>query len=493
MDNSTSTTPGLQAETLDDLNAELAATVNDDSPDAEPADVDNDKMHVHYHTTDLGNGQRLAKRHRTDLRYSHPWKKWLIWDRKRWKLDDVGGIASRAKATVRGIYTEAAKCEDDGIRKALVEHARKSEKRASIAAMIDMARSEAGIPILPDLLDKNPWLLNCKNGTIDLQTGELQKHSQADYITKICPTAFHPKAGCPRWLKFLDQIFAGDEDLIRFLQRLAGYCLTGSTADHILPVFWGKGSNGKSTFIGALMDVMGPDFAMKAPRDMLMIRRGEHHPTELTDLFGKRFVAAVETAEGQRLDEALIKELTGGDPIRARRMKEDYWQFAPTHKLLLCTNHAPDIRDTTHSTWRRVKLVPFNVVIVDAEQDRDLPRKLKAEVAGILAWAVEGCLAWQDGGLAEPEAVKLATSAYRSEQDLIGVFLADCCTVETAAAIRSKDLYEAYQKWGEETGEKPVGTRRFGRTMTERGFDRFKNNGTWYRGLDIVAGGDLAQ
>ena len=482
---------------LDEINADLAtaAETDDDyapegnhrphTPEDEGEPATAEASTPRYKATDMGNARRLAARHGKDLRYCWPWKKWLAWDRHRWKLDDTGASAARAKATVRSIYAEAAAAEEDSVRAAIAKWAKQSEKRERLSAMIDLARSEPGIPILPPELDSDPWLLNCKNGTLDLQTGTLREHSPRDYITKLCPTAYHPKAPCPTWLEFLARIFAGDTNLIEFVKRLSGYCLTGSTADHILPVLWGVGSNGKSTFIGGVMDMMGADYAMKAPRNMLMARHGEHHPTELCDLHGKRFVAAVETAEGQRLDESLVKELTGGDPIRARRMREDHWQFNPTHKLILATNHRPEIRDTTHSTWRRVKLLPFTVVIPDEEQDHGLPSKLQAERTGILAWAVEGCLDWQRAGLAEPEAVKLATIEYRSEQDLIGAFLDECCQTGPNERERAGTLYRVYRNWCDQHGEKTVNQTRFGKALSERGFEREKAGVYWYLGVAL--------
>lgn len=438
-----------------------------------------------YNLTDLGNGERLARLHGRDLRYCWPWAKWLVWDGQRWRIDDTGGVASRAKATVRNIYTEAAQCTDDDERKALGEWARASERRERISAMIDLTRSEDGIPVLPQALDCDPWLFNCPNGTLDLRAGELREHSQHDYITKLCPTEYRPDATCPTWEACLDRLFAGDTEIIGFLQRLFGYCLSGSTEIHVLPICWGVGSNGKSTVIGAAMDVMGPDYSMKAPHQMLMTRRGEHHPTELADLFGKRLVASVETAVDGRLNEALVKDLTGGDRQRARRMREDHWEFTPTHKLILATNHRPEIQDSTHSTWRRVKLVPFQVVIPDGEQDHALPGKLKAEAPGILAWMVEGCKAWLQGGLAEPEAVRVATSEYRAAEDHMSGFLQECCTEQVGATVRSRTLFDCYKRYCEETGEQPTSQRKFGQALTERGFDRFTSNGTWYKGVDL--------
>ncbi|NQT17366.1 MAG: ATPase [Planctomycetes bacterium] len=435
--------------------------------------------------TDVGNGERLAKLHGSNLRFCWPWGKWFVWDGRRWRVDDTGAVAKCAKETARAILIEAAGCADDAQREALVKWAGASEKRERLSAMVDLARSEPGIPILPDQLDRDPWALNCPNGTLDPRTGELRKHAQADYITKVCPTDYLPDATCPTWEAFLDQIFAGDTEIIRFLQRLFGYCSTGSTEIHILPIFWGAGSNGKSTAVGAVMDVLGTDYAMRVPHQMLMVRRGEHHPTETADLAGKRLAASVETAADGRLNEALIKDLTGGDRQRARRMREDFWEFTPTHKLILATNHRPEIQDTTHSTWRRVKLVPFEVVIPDEEQDHALPAKLRAEAPGILAWMVAGCKAWREGGLAEPEAVQIATGEYRAAEDQIAGFLLECCVERVAATVRASTLFDCYKRYCVETGEQPISQRKFGQALTERGVDRFTSNGTWYRGVDL--------
>jgi putative DNA primase/helicase len=226
--------------------------------------------------------------------------------------------------------------------------------------MLDLARSEPGIPILPDQMDTHPWLLNCANGTLDLKRGNLREHQQEDYLTKLCPFEFHPEAKAPTWEKFLMQILVR-ESLIRFVQKLMGYSLTGDVSEHILAIFWGVGANGKSTLINAILTVLGEDYAIKANRDLFMARKQDNHPAQLARLFGKRLVVALETHEGARLDEGLVKELTGGDPICARRMREDPWQFVPTHKAILVTNHKPEIRGTDEGIWRRQRLVPFTV------------------------------------------------------------------------------------------------------------------------------------
>ena len=205
--------------------------------------------------------------------------------------------------------------------------------------------------------------MNCANGTLDLRTGKLRQHDQADYIAKVCPVAFDASATCPTWRKFLAEIFNGSEALVEYSQRLVGYWLTGLTTEHVLPVAWGSGANGKSTWINALFDVMGADYSGKANRDLLLAIKGDRHPTALAGLHGKRFVVCTETSEGARLDEALVKEMTGGDAITARRMREDFWTFAPTHKIALVTNHKPTVRGTDHAIWRRLRLIPFTVTL----------------------------------------------------------------------------------------------------------------------------------
>ena len=218
----------------------------------------------------------------------------------------------------------------------------KSEMAPRVNAMLDLARSEEGIPVLPEDLDHDPWLLNCMNGTLDLLTGQLREHRREDLITKLCPTAFDQKAECPRWLQFLDEIFE-DKDLPDYIYRLLGYCLTGDTSEHILAVFHGNGANGKSVLVNTVLAVLGEDYAMTAMPDLLLARRGEHHPTEIATLFGKRLLVCHETGAGRRLNEALVKWLTGGDKLQARRMREDFWEFHPTHKAILVTNYKPEV------------------------------------------------------------------------------------------------------------------------------------------------------
>jgi len=326
--------------------------------------------------------------------------------------------------------------------KAMYSHAKYSNSASGIHNMIALARSESAI--WPVELDANPWLLNIENGILDLRTGELRDHCREDYITKLAPVAFDPAATCPLWEQFLLKIFSGNAALIGYLQRLVGYALTGDTSEHILPFLYGTGANGKSTVCETLLKLLGPDYSMKAAPDLLIAKRGESHPTDRADLFGKRFVACVETEEGRRLAEALVKELTGGDRVRARRMREDFWEFAPTHHVWLAGNHRPAIVGTDNGIWRRVKLIPFDVVIPDAQQDKKMPAKLAAELPGILNWALTGCLDWQCKGMQEPEIVRGATREYAAEQDDVGQFLDEHCEMGAQFVTAGGELFAAF-------------------------------------------------
>ena len=279
--------------------------------------------------TDTGLAERFADRHGENVRYCHPWKKWLVWDGRRWAPDDDGRLQQLTKATARSILEEATAETDKDRFGDLLKFAATAESAHRRKAMLLLAQSEPPIPVLPDSLDTDAWLLNVDNGTIDLRTGKLRPHDQGDLITKLCPTPYRPDAEAPRWEQFLAEVLAGSNRLVEFIQRLAGYCLTGSVRDHVLPIFHGPGSNGKSTLLNALKGTMGNDYTAEAPHDLLMRTHGEQHPTQLATLFGKRLVVAMETEANRKMAESLVKQLTGGDTVACRRMKEDWWEFTP--------------------------------------------------------------------------------------------------------------------------------------------------------------------
>lgn len=453
------------------------------APEYKPTAGDNTNTPIcRFSLSDLGNGQRLAALHGRDLRFCHAWDKWFIWDGCRWAPDETGEIDRRAKDTVRSIYGEAATAISKNDREALAAHALRSESEGKRRAMIASAKSETGIPIRPDDFDRDPWLLNVQNGTLDLRTGELRPHRREDLITKLAPVKYDPEAECPVWWAFLERIFAGNFQLIDFVQRSVGYSLTGSTREQCLFFLYGLGANGKSTLLEVFHTLMG-DYATRTPTDTFLTRKNSTIPNDLAGLRGARLVTAVEVEHGRRLAEVIIKETTGGDRITARFLHSEFFTFKPQFKIFLAANHKPVIRGTDYAIWRRIHLIPFNVQIPPAEQDPDLPEKLKAELPGILNWALEGCLLWQDKRLWPPEEVRAATQKYREEMDVLADFLAERCIVGPGEKCKAGELYQAYKDWAEHTGEsRPLSLKAFGLLLEERGFTAKKGTaGVIYR------------
>jgi putative DNA primase/helicase len=422
-----------------------------------------------YYRTDYGNGQRFVDQHGELVRYVGKWRKWLVWDGARWKVDDGGLVTRLAHQTALKIFDEVKHAADTEEQKEIVQWAFKSQSKDRINAMI--ASAAPYMVVDHTELDKDPWLLNCENGTLDLRTGELRDPRPEDLITKLAPVSFDPYAPARTFEAFLERVLPNGA-LRKFVQRVLGYAITGDTSEHILPFLYGTGANGKTTLVNAVLNVLG-DYGQQAAPDLLLSKRGSH-PTELADLFKARFVPSVEVEDGRRFAESLLKQLTGGDRIKARRMHEDFWEFEPTHKVFLAANHKPVVRGSDHGIWRRIKLIPFEVRVPESEQDKKLPEKLSAEASGILAWLVRGCLDWQENGLGEPDEVIAATDAYRSEMDVLAAFIDDRCVVAPNAEATAKDLWGAWKSWADEAGEH-VGTQKaFGGRLTERGFESFK-------------------
>ncbi len=413
-----------------------------------------------FHHTDTGNAERLVHEHGARFRYVSQWGKWLAWDGQRWALDGAEALVHQAaKETIRGMYDDAATLEDDDRRKSLATHARACEARSRRDAMVALARTEPGVGVGHEALDADPWLLNVLNGTIDLRTGELRPHDAADMLTKIAPVAYDPAATCPSWERFVHEVLAGDTETIEYVQRAVGYTLTGETREHCLFFLHGGGANGKSTFVGTLFAMLG-DYAKACPPDLLLTTRGGEHPTAIANLLGARLATCQEPEENRSWNDARLKELTGGDRIAARRMREDFWDFTPTHKFWISSNPEPVVRGTDDGIWRRLRKVPFTVSFKGRE-DRTLPERLRAELPGILAWAVRGCLAWQRSGLGESSTVRTATERYRAEQDTFGQFIAERCTIGTEHRITRQELRVTYEEWCRGAGETPLKAKGF--------------------------------
>lgn len=421
------------------------------------------QLQQRHNLTDTGNAKRLVAQYGAELRYCFPWRKWLVWNDTHWGEDRTGQLMRRAKATVQTIYGEAATIVDDDKRKKVVGHAIRSEGAKYLRAAIDLSKDE--VPVLPEMLDRDPWLLNVQNGTLDLQTGELMAHDPKRLMTKIAPVRYDRDAPCSLWLSFLDRIMDGNYSLIEFLQRAIGYSLTGNTREQCLFVAWGGGDNGKTTLQQALTALLG-DYGQTTPIGTLTARRqGNAASGDLARLRGARYVTASEADEGVCFAESTVKLLTGGDTIAARFLYSDVFEFLPQFKLWISTNHKPVIKGTDHAIWRRIRLIPFTVAIPEAEQDKDLVTKLQAELPGILSWAVQGCLDWQEKGLDVPTEVKDATKEYRAEMDTVGLFLAENCAEDDDAKVGKGKLYVAFDQWG---GDKTK--REFSKAMQEKGF-----------------------
>lgn len=451
----------------------------------------------HEPLTDVGNARVLARIAEGKIKHSAFWG-WLAWDGKRWAMEDAEKRVQemqkdvlehrldRVRKSIEKVNAAMLGSVKDGTfvgeKAAHLERKRKDllgcvntiykhQDNNRIRGAREQASSDVKLSCDYRRFDQHPYLLNCANCTLDLVNGATYEHNQLDMITQICPTEYEEGALCPMWEQFLVDVLP-DDGVRSFVQMFLGSCLTGDVSAQVLPVLWGNGANGKSTFVQTVLYVMGQDYTMKAKRDLLMQKRNTEHPTSIARLRAKRFVACVETSEDGRLDEVLIKELTGGDTIAARRMREDEWEFEPTHKSVLATNHKPEVRGTDDGIWRRLPLVPFTRQFLAADADPGLKEKLATEAKGILRWMVDGCRVWiaNNCRFSLPEAVKTATADYRAEQDRVGLFLMSCCEFDAEFTVPVAKLMEAYTVWCIANKHQQLNGQKFGRALNERGY-----------------------
>ncbi len=474
------------------LNDLLGAPEWEPPGDDPPSTPGRDRPPRGFNLTDLGNAERLVARHGENIRYCHALGKWFCWGGRRWADDRTGRVCYMGRETVRQIGGAAPTLEDADERKALLKWAISSEAKARIDAMIGLAEAEAGIPVAPEELDADPWKLNCLNGTVDLRTGALHPHRREDLITRLAPVEYDPDARSEVWERHLEDATGGDAQLAGFLQRAAGYSLTGDVSEEVLFFVHGPAAAGKSTFLEALKAALG-DYATTADFEAFLARRevgGARN--DIARLAGARLVASIEVDEGKRLAEGLIKMLTGGDTITARFLYKEAFEFLPTFKLWLAANHAPKVRDDDEAMWRRILRVPFDQVIPKGERDPAVKKTLRNPAAAgpaILAWAVEGCLAWQHEGLGIPPAVEEATQEYRDEMDPLRDFLEDCCVLAPDAWVLTGDLRHAYESWAREQGEAHIlRGRQFTDRLKVRGLKAERRHaGRGWRGVGLLA------
>jgi putative DNA primase/helicase len=438
----------------------------------------------HYMRTDLGNAERFVDTHRDRVLWCPTRKAYLCWDGKRYAWDERGETVKLAHLTARGIFHEAADAESEEAQKAITKWALASQNEPRINAMLSQAKPYLAVGM--EELDRDPWLVNCQNGTLDLRTGRLKDHDPTDRITKIVPEDYDPDASCPRFKRFLKEALV-DNALINFVKRYSGYTLTGITRERLLAILYGLGKNGKTTLVELLHEVLG-DYARNTDVETLLIKKYQGVGNDVAALKGARFVSAAEVEKGRRLAESKVKQLTGRDTVTARFLFGENFDFRPEFKLWLSTNNKPVIQGTDDAIWDRIRLIPFTQRFDGPKADTKLPDKLRGELAGVFAWMVEGCLEWQEHGLEEPKTVTDATKQYREEMDTLASFLDETCVIGPSYRVLAETLYQRYAMWCDKSGERKDPKKAFVARLGERGFDRRRETAGVNKGRYIWLG-----
>jgi putative DNA primase/helicase len=418
----------------------------------------------------------FTQHYKDDWSYVAAWGKWLMWDGQKWRSEDTLAASDLVRHVCRAASLNASS-------------SKKAEKLAAsstIGGVERLARSDRRHAGTSDEWDADPWVINTIGGVVDLRTGHMRAHNRADRMTKICTTTLQPGSSCPHWLSFLSDVTGGDRAQIAYLQKVFGYCLTGSTQEHALFFLYGTGANGKSVFVNTIFTIMG-DYAANAPMDTFMESRGDRHPTDLAGLRGARFVGATETEQGRRWNESKIKEITGGDPVSARFMRQDFFTFLPNFKLVIAGNHKPAIRNIDEAMRRRLHLIPFTITVPPEKRDKQLQAKLLTERNAIFEWGVQGCLAWQREGLIPPESVVTATKEYFEAEDALGRWMEEKCNVARGLRSLTSELFSDWKQWADGSGEFIGTQRRFSDLLLTRGLEKWRNSAgvRGYQGIGL--------
>lgn len=435
------------------------------------------------HCTDDANGVRFAQNFGDKAKHSTS-HGWLVYDGKRWKRDQkaVRILAQKLPEIVRGEVQRLSSSMDlrdsDTLKRfgtfttALGKHAKYTGSSKGIDATLREAAVKDEVSADGIEFDSDIYLLNCLNGTVDLRTGELRNHRREDQITKLSPVEYVSGSPCPRWIQFLDEVFGSDGALIDYVQWLIGYSLSGSVEYQIFPILHGRGQNGKGVFIRTIANILGQDYSQEMNPEEIMVQKNARHETGLAALHGVRFVSISETEDGRRINEALVKKLTGGDKIRARFMRQDGFEFQPQFKMWLATNYRPAIKDDSFGMWRRIRLIPFDRTFEEHEKDTRLEEKLRQEMPGILVWAVQGvCQAGREPTL--PDCVRAANQDYEAESDALQEFLSEC-TSRINSKTPKAELYDVYRQYTDEGCED---FRMFNKRIKDRGIKEVRIGG----------------
>lgn len=417
---------------------------------------------------------RFTAYHR-DLLWCQVWGKWLVWDGNAWKFDETVHVFDLIRIFCRSGSKTIGKTDADR---------RRAQSASFVAAVEKLCRSDRKYAAVADQFDADDWVLNTPSGIIDLRSGTVAEPEPTHYCTRM--TAVEPDGDCLRWREFLSEVTDCDDELIDYLQRMIGYCLTGSTREHSLHFLYGTGGNGKTVFLDTIIGLMG-DYAKSAPMETFTESRNDRHPTELAMLQGARLVVAQETEQGKRWAQSRIKALTGGDKVVARYMRQDFFEYKPKFKLLVAGNTKPKLDTVDEAMRRRFHIVPFTVQIAPNKRDRDLIEKLQLEWPGIMAWAVEGCLQYQEKGLAPPASVIEATRAYLESQDVFREWLDTECTLGQDKWERPTMLFNSWRRFAEASRER-VGERSvFKERLEAAGFQQRRDGikGRYWMGIEV--------
>jgi putative DNA primase/helicase len=404
--------------------------------------------------TEDGLALGFTRRHGDSLLYVNEWGRWLRWDDTRWATERTLAVFDLARTLTREI--------GDTIPDPKL--AARIRSAGTVAAIVSLARADRAHARVTEDFDRDAWLLNTPAGTVDLRTGAMRPHRRVDAITKVTPIA-PSDAEAPRWRACLDTWTQGNRGLAAYLQRLAGYWCTGSVKEEQLAVVYGPGGNGKTKFLETIRRCLGHDYVTGVAMETLIVTAGEQHPTDLADLRGARLAIATETEEGRRLAEAKIKALSGGERIRARHMRRDFFEFDPTHKFVIVGNHRPGLRNVDEAMRRRLHLIPFAAVISPDVRDPNLAEKLAAEHPAILRWMIDGCLAWQERGLDPPDCVQAATQEYLESADAFGRWFEECCITGPNMTVTKAAAFTSWKTWAEAAGEYVGNQRRLGERL----------------------------
>lgn len=441
----------------------------------------------YYSYDDTGNAQRFTDMFGEVVRYSFIRKNWYFYNDKTWQLDQEGKVKNLVDEILEKMKKEPVYVADDvdpeDAKKNLTKHIKYS--RGSNGKTNMLKESQHLLPIKPETFDKDPHLLNVQNGYLDLHTGKLYDHDKDKFFTKITSVEYTDKIDCPLWIDFLNQIFDGNQELIRFMQRSVGYSLSGSTEEQKMFILHGNGRNGKSVFLDIITEMLGNYTTNIQPQTIMVKQQSNNASPDIAKLDGARLVTTTEPNEGMRFDEGLIKQLTGGDKVSARFLHENEFEFTPQFKLWMATNHKPFIRGTDDGIWRRLAIIPFTVQIPEHKVDKNLKYKLRREMTAILNWAVEGYREWQRVGLQEPQIIKDQTKEYRNEMDVTEMFINECCAVRSGGREKAQDLYQAYREWAKSNGEYTMSSTKFGREMSNK-FQKIRSNGSYYVGINLL-------